>query len=783
MAPGGLTITFAVAPGFATLAAGEYIPIALSENGTREVVHLTAYTAGALTGTIERAQEGSAAGTFTTAGKWHHGPTAQDLDRLLVQDELDAPWMITAKSSGAIALRDPGDIITGQAHTLTPTLTTTSGQQRIRGFSFTPDADITIQSLRAYYPHAGVAVHLSIWRVSDESELVGMDVTIATAGTWESFDVTGGLNLIGGEKYIVSIHHVGNYTNYYSSLTDLQAATSARITVHEGRLADGLVFPATTDPNYAIGYVDFGFELTPRTVVAATSDHVHSTTGLALEGHTHEGGDTSDANLIVGSGAPSVTRGLLGDYWLDQATRKVYGPKAAAYAEVGGSATGPSGTSANSSDPSLAIRYTATADITVDAIANIFDPADKGLNREIRYLITDESFNTLAETAWTSVDGIPDSVDFFWIPLQAAYTIANGTSFWVAYQTRDATTLAPAIDVTSIVGLSAATAIGTVSQPAGDVRKHWDGHDLTATPKYSFTSWGGAWRLGSGDAEWPATENYALATVQPADHPFFVAGTIGAGESLVSGWQIHDALTQTLVRVIAYLRDTPTGANATNHAKLVVSDGTTSVDVPLSSDVVKHTADIALARVTEITQAGAVATTSLMEGRATPFVPDANESIDIIGIRLSNPSAAAANVELAILSSTRTILGSVTVSVPANSAMSEVIGTLATPVALTAGTTYHLAYRADIDISHDVSSAAAWTGAAGGGASHYYTIAPVDFATSQGTETYYLIGALYSRDATPTFGPELSVRVVAVGNPPPDAGGDLNLIVTTEAVQ
>lgn len=55
---GGTTITFASAPNFATLSGGDYIALAL-DPGTAsfEIVYLTAYTAGATTGTITRAAE------------------------------------------------------------------------------------------------------------------------------------------------------------------------------------------------------------------------------------------------------------------------------------------------------------------------------------------------------------------------------------------------------------------------------------------------------------------------------------------------------------------------------------------------------------------------------------------------------------------------------------------------------------------------------------------------------------------------------------------------------
>lgn len=68
------TITFSEAPGFPTLASGEYIPIAIES----EVVHLTAYTAGDTTGTIERGKEGTAKAAHDSGVDWVHGPLAFD---------------------------------------------------------------------------------------------------------------------------------------------------------------------------------------------------------------------------------------------------------------------------------------------------------------------------------------------------------------------------------------------------------------------------------------------------------------------------------------------------------------------------------------------------------------------------------------------------------------------------------------------------------------------------------------------------------------------------------
>lgn len=76
---GGTTITFAVAPSFATIVAPDVIAIVL-EPGTAnmEIVWLTAYTAAATTGTITRASEGTTGVAHAIGTVWSHDPTVVD---------------------------------------------------------------------------------------------------------------------------------------------------------------------------------------------------------------------------------------------------------------------------------------------------------------------------------------------------------------------------------------------------------------------------------------------------------------------------------------------------------------------------------------------------------------------------------------------------------------------------------------------------------------------------------------------------------------------------------
>lgn len=81
------TITFPSAlqewgSNIATIGTDQYIPLVLySDDTDREIIYLTAYTAGATTGTILRAQEGSTGVAHTNGDSCLHVPTAVDFGR------------------------------------------------------------------------------------------------------------------------------------------------------------------------------------------------------------------------------------------------------------------------------------------------------------------------------------------------------------------------------------------------------------------------------------------------------------------------------------------------------------------------------------------------------------------------------------------------------------------------------------------------------------------------------------------------------------------------------
>lgn len=110
----GTTITFASAPGFPTVADGDVVVIVLDAPDP-EIVHLTAYTAGATTGTIARGKEGTTAVAHVSGVAWRHGPIVSDLIGLITQDEFDLHSHDGAggEAGGALKKETMGAVIHG----------------------------------------------------------------------------------------------------------------------------------------------------------------------------------------------------------------------------------------------------------------------------------------------------------------------------------------------------------------------------------------------------------------------------------------------------------------------------------------------------------------------------------------------------------------------------------------------------------------------------------------------------------------------------------------------
>lgn len=152
----GTTITFAsaltsAAGAVPTLGAGEYIPLAILDATSKpvEIVHLTAYTSGATTGTVTRGQGGTTAGDRASGLTAVNAPTTRDFDTRAINAQTGTAY--------TLRLSDAGNFVTmtnAAASTLTvppnssvafPTGTIIEGAQLGAGqVTLTPGAGVTI---------------------------------------------------------------------------------------------------------------------------------------------------------------------------------------------------------------------------------------------------------------------------------------------------------------------------------------------------------------------------------------------------------------------------------------------------------------------------------------------------------------------------------------------------------------------------------------------------------------------------------------------------------------
>lgn len=124
LSSGGTTVTFSVAPDFATITSPDYIPLLL-DYGTAnyEIVYLTAYTSSGTTGTITRAAEdatnwpavahNSTSGPGGGTAVWCVAPTILDFAGLPVVRHFPFAYNSSGISSGGYAVYTPnvGDIL------------------------------------------------------------------------------------------------------------------------------------------------------------------------------------------------------------------------------------------------------------------------------------------------------------------------------------------------------------------------------------------------------------------------------------------------------------------------------------------------------------------------------------------------------------------------------------------------------------------------------------------------------------------------------------------------
>lgn len=331
-------ITFASAPDFATLGANEYIPLVITEGEIREIVHLTAYTAAATSGTVERAQEGTAQGSFTTAAKWVHGPTAKDLNDFGTM-EWKGNWvagtyshgdLVSASGRAFVAINTPASspldpLALSSVGAVTGGTASPSGDQWRSSQGFRVSAAKEIRRLRMHMPDFVGQLRIGISTTVDPS----------TEGEWLGYrDGVVSADRDGSSYVTVEFDpplSLATGTDYYVHQRSLTSANHAVTYWYNGATWSGSLVDHFGGAYYNGNQLWAGYYHHFELLEADPSGHWEEVGDYSVDGHTHadlapstHNHDTayaalSSAMVVVNHGADaSVARptGVGAVYWI-----------------------------------------------------------------------------------------------------------------------------------------------------------------------------------------------------------------------------------------------------------------------------------------------------------------------------------------------------------------------------------------------------------------------------------------------------------------------------------
>jgi hypothetical protein len=163
LASGGTTISFVTAPPFATIVPPDYIPLVIdppsdpSPNSSFEIVYLTAFSAGASTGTITRGQEGTTPVSHIGGAVWLCGPTGVDL---ATQARFSQVFALATDSTGSAT---PAAIAaSGSQKTVSGLRLQSNGNCRIRFYSRAADRSADLSRIATVDPANTAGVLLEV---------------------------------------------------------------------------------------------------------------------------------------------------------------------------------------------------------------------------------------------------------------------------------------------------------------------------------------------------------------------------------------------------------------------------------------------------------------------------------------------------------------------------------------------------------------------------------------------------------------------------------------------
>ena len=190
-----ITGLFASAPGFATIASPDYLPLIIepatsagTPSANFEIAWLTAYTAGSTNGTILRGQEGTSAPAHSSGVIWDHGATALDVQPASMRAHASASQTIPSGGSNyATVIFDQVDY--DSTGSLWSTANNYFTAPRTTHYQFI----IQVKASGAS-PSSGVAIRLT--RTNDSTQVTWGGATCRPATTWRGCSTTSSLSTL-----------------------------------------------------------------------------------------------------------------------------------------------------------------------------------------------------------------------------------------------------------------------------------------------------------------------------------------------------------------------------------------------------------------------------------------------------------------------------------------------------------------------------------------------------------------------------------------------------------
>lgn len=256
---------------------------------------------------------------------------------------------------------------------------------------------------------------------------------------------------------------------------------------------------------------------------------------------------------------------------------------------------------------------------------------------------------------------------------------------------------------------------------------------------------------------------------------YYISGTLRA---YTRTNHLVDFSNFSMRRIQIALNDAPSGVDGSNHFNVNVTDGTTSVDVPVDSDALVHEGAIStpISRYSGTNDTGGGYNVRTAWG--TSITPSATQTIDQIGFLTRQTGTRNVSAHVYDMDAGQTVSQSST----AGYSMSTGTYTYVTipAVEMVAGTQYWFGWTCD-SMSFEYSTSGSYTpvGCTWHGGGHQYSYPSLP-APNTSVRTFFALRSVTYPEFTNVPDRELTITVTEVGTAPADPGADATISMVLE---